>query len=260
VKIATYNVNGVRVRLPRILDWLKESEPEVALLQEIKCEDHQFPTTPFDDLGYNVETFGQKGFNGVAILSKFPLEEIIRGLPGEDEDKQARWIEASVCAEFQVIKVCCLYLPNGNPVDSEKYSYKIRWMKRLRKRVKRLLELEEPLVVAGDYNVIPQPEDALFPDDWKEDALFRLETRTEWRKLLNIGLYDAYRLRHPFEKEYTFWDFQGNAWNINNGIRIDHLLLSPQSSDLLTDCQIDKHTRGLEKPSDHVPIWIVLNC
>ena len=259
MKIATYNVNGIRVRLPRVLEWLEESKPDVVVLQEIKCEDHLFPHSPISDLGYNIEVHGQKGFNGVACLSKFPLENVIRGLPGDSEDKQSRWLEVSICLDKAVITICGLYLPNGNPIDSEKYPYKLNWMKRLQQRIIELLELEEPLIVAGDYNVIPQAEDARFPDEWEEDALFRLETRTEWRKLLNLGLYDSFRLKYPLDEAFTFWDFQGNAWNLNNGIRIDHLLISPQAADLLTECQIDKHTRGLAKPSDHVPIWIELN-
>ncbi len=260
VKIATYNVNGIRVRLPRLLDWLNEREPDVALLQEIKCEDHLFPHQPLSDMGYNIETHGQKGFNGVAVLSKYPLNDVIRGLPNEPEDTQSRWIEASIGLKEHSLRVCCLYLPNGNPADSEKYDYKIRWLRRLQKRASELLDNEDPLVIAGDYNVIPQAEDARFPDNWIDDALFRLETRTEWRKLLNSGLHDAYRLCHPFSTEYTFWDFQANAWQINNGIRIDHLLISAQSADLLRDCQIDRHVRGWAKPSDHVPIWVDLDC
>lgn len=260
MKIATYNINGVRVRLPRIIDWLKVAKPDVVLLQEIKCENEKFPESEFGDLGYNVVINGQKGYNGVAILSKYPLEDVVRGLPGNDSDTQARWLEAVIQGDNKVVRVGCLYLPNGNPVPGEKYDYKISWMKRLQSRALELLQLEEPLVLAGDYNVIPQIEDAQHPDKWRDDALFRLETRTEWRKLLNLGLHDAFRLKNQQDGHFTFWDFQGNAWNKNDGIRIDHLLLSPQCADLLLECKIDKEVRGWEKPSDHVPIWVKLDC
>ncbi|MCY3725848.1 MAG: exodeoxyribonuclease III [Paracoccaceae bacterium] len=260
MKIATYNINGVRVRLPRIIDWIKQSKPDVALLQEIKCEDDKFPENDFSDLGYNVAIHGQKGYNGVAILSKYPLDDVIKGLPGDDSDTQSRWIEAVIQGSNKIVRVCCLYLPNGNPVPGEKFDYKLAWMTRLQKRAAKLLEFEEPLILAGDYNVIPHIEDAKNPEKWIDDALFRLETRTEWRKLVNLGFQDAFRLMNNQEGQFTFWDFQGNAWNKNDGIRIDHLLLSPQCADLLLDCKIDREVRGWEKPSDHVPIWVKLDC
>ena len=260
MKIATYNINGVRVRIPRILDWLKLSKPDVALLQEIKCENEKFPESAFGELGYNVAIHGQKGYNGVAILSKFPLDDVICGLPGDDSDTQARWLEAVIQGERNVVRVGCLYLPNGNPAPGEKFDYKLSWMKRLQNRAFELLQFEEPLILAGDYNVIPQIEDAQHPEKWQDDALFRLETRTEWRKLLNLGFQDAFRLMNQQDGQFTFWDFQGNAWNKNDGIRIDHLLLSPQCADLLLECKIDKEVRGWEKPSDHVPIWVKLDC
>jgi exodeoxyribonuclease-3 len=211
----------------------------------------------FENLGYRVETHGQKGFNGVAILSRLPLEDIRRGLPGDDSDEQARWIEATVMGT-RAVRLCGLYLPNGNPAPGPKYDYKLAWMARMERHVAALLQAEDPLVVAGDYNVIPQPEDAAKPEAWLEDALFRPETRAAFRRLVNLGLTDAFRARHPAPGHYSFWDYQAGAWDRNNGIRIDHLLLSSQAADLLMDVQIDKAVRGGEKPSDHVPVWIDL--
>ena len=258
MKIATYNINGIKARLPRILEWLDETTPDVALLQEIKSIDENFPRTIFENKGYIVETHGQKSFNGVAILSKIPLEDIRRGLPGDNTDEQARWIEATVMAEVP-IKVCCLYLPNGNPVPGPKYDYKISWMKRLYSRANDLLMLEEPTLIAGDYNVIPQSEDVNTPANWETDALFLPESRNAFQKIVNLGFTDAFRCINPHPMNYTFWDFQAGAWNNNEGIRIDHFLLNPNSADLLKDCQIDRYMRGREKPSDHVPIWVELD-
>ena len=258
MKIATFNINGVRARLPRLIDWIGERQPDVAMLQEIKCQDEVFPREAFEDLGYSVVTHGQKGFNGVAILSKYPLEDVSCGLPGDDYDQQARWIEATIILKC-AIRICCLYLPNGNPVGTEKYSYKLAWMERMIKRLKDILSHEEPAVIAGDYNVIPQCIDAHNPENWRNDALFMPETRALWQKMLYLGYTDALRVTNGAAEQYTFWDFKAGAWQRNNGIRIDHILLTPQCADLLLDCQIDKHIRGKEKPSDHVPIWIKLN-
>ena len=257
MKIASFNINGIKARLPALLDWLKEAEPDVALLQEIKSVDQNFPREPIEDLGYTVETHGQKGFNGVAILSKLPLEDISRGLPGDDSDEQARWIEATVIGETAV-RVCGLYLPNGNPVPGPKYDYKLAWMERLFTRAQELMALEEPALMAGDYNIIPQPEDAARPEVWLDDALFLPESRAAFRKILNLGFTEALRSRNIAPETYTFWDYQAGAWNRNDGIRIDHFLLNPQAADLLLDCQIDKEIRDREKPSDHVPIWVEL--
>ncbi len=259
MKIASFNINGIKARLPALLDWLKEAAPDVALLQEIKSVDEGFPRTPIEDLGYTVETHGQKGFNGVAILSKLPLEDISRGLPGNDDDVQARWIEATVIGQTAV-RVCGLYLPNGNPAPGPKYDYKLEWMERLHTRAQELMELEEPALMAGDYNIIPQAEDAKRPDDWRDDALFRPESRAAYRKILNLGFTEALRARNTAPQTYTFWDYQAGAWNKNDGIRIDHFLLNPQAADLLSDCQIDKDIRDREKPSDHVPIWVELQA
>ena len=257
MKIASFNINGIKARLPALTAWLEEAKPDIAILQEIKSVDEGFPREHFEDMGYIVETHGQKSFNGVALLSKYPLEDVMRGLPGDDEDEQARYIEATVVGE-QAVRICGLYLPNGNPVPGPKYDYKLAWMERLRTRAKELLLLEEPFLMAGDYNIIPQPEDAARPQDWTEDALFRMESRDAYRRLTNLGLTDAFRARNQAAEQYTFWDFQRGAWQRNDGIRIDHFLLSPDCADLLTNVGIDKEVRGREKPSDHVPIWIEL--
>ena len=257
MKIATFNINGIKARINALPDWLREGSPDVALLQEIKTVDEGFPREIFEDMGYNVEVHGQKSFNGVAILSKLPLEDVQRGLPGDNSDDHARWIEATVVGE-KPIRVCGLYLPNGNPVPGPKYDYKLAWMERLYHRAKDLLAAEEPALMAGDYNIIPQAEDAAHPDKWREDALFRLESRTAWRRVVNLGLTDAFRAIHQGPDHYSFWDYQAGAWNKNDGIRIDHFLMTPQCADLLLDCQIDAEIRGREKPSDHVPVWVDL--
>jgi exodeoxyribonuclease-3 len=257
MKIATYNINGVKARLPRVLEWLEETKPDVVLMQEIKSLDENFPRAPFEDLGYTVETHGQKSFNGVAILSKFPLDDVTRGLPGDDTDEQARWIEATVLGD-QVIRVCGLYLPNGNPAPGPKFDYKLAWMERLHARAKDLLEAEEPALMAGDYNIIPQAEDAKRPEDWRDDALFRADSRAAFRRVVNLGFTEAFRARNAAPENYSFWDFQGGAWNKNDGIRIDHFLLTPQAADMLEECGIDAEYRGREKPSDHVPVWVTL--
>jgi exodeoxyribonuclease-3 len=257
MKLATFNINGIKARIEALPQWLKSAQPDVVCLQEIKSVDEAFPRDAFEDLGYRVETHGQKGFNGVAILSKLPLEDVVRGLPGDASDEQARWIEATVQGE-KAIRVCCLYLPNGNPAPGPKYDYKLQWMARMEARVRVLLSTEEPLVFAGDYNVIPQVEDAAKPEAWREDALFLPQSRAAFRRLLHLGLTEAFRARTQAPGHYSFWDYQAGAWERNNGIRIDHLLLSPQAADLMVDCQIDKDVRGSDKPSDHVPVWVNL--
>jgi exodeoxyribonuclease-3 len=259
MKIASFNINGIKARLPALLQWLEESKPDVALLQEIKSVDGNFPREPIEDLGYTVETHGQKGFNGVAVLSRLPLEDVSRGLPGDDADEQARWIEATVIGDKGVVRVCCLYLPNGNPVPGPKYDYKLSWMKRLQARAEALLDAEEPALMAGDYNVIAQPEDCWDPAVWENDALFLPETRAAFRRIVNLGFTEALRARTDAPMSYTFWDYQAGAWHKNHGIRIDHFLLTPQCADRLTDCQIEREVRGREKPSDHVPIWVDLD-
>lgn len=259
MRIASFNINGVKARLPALLKWLEEASPDVALLQEIKSVDEGFPREPIEDLGYNVETYGQKGFNGVAILSKRPIEDVTRGLPGDPEDEQARWIEATISGDQRAVRVCGLYLPNGNPAPGPKYDYKLAWMERLQTRAEDLIASEEIALMAGDYNVIPQAEDVHNPDEWTDDALYLPQTRAAWRQLLALGYTEAFRALNTAPLNYTFWDYQAGAWNKNNGIRIDHFLLTPQAADLLRDCQIDKNVRGREKPSDHVPVWVDLD-
>jgi exodeoxyribonuclease III len=257
LRIATWNVNSVRQRLPHLLDYLREVEPDVLCLQEIKCLDEQFPRMEVEELGYNIETHGQKGFNGVAILAKRPFE-VARGLPGDDADIQSRYIEAVIPTEAGVVRVASIYLPNGNPPDSDKYPYKLGFMDRLIRHVRRLTDCEEPLVLAGDFNVIPEAIDAARPEIWTSDALFLLPTREKYRELLALGLTDALRATTDAGGLYTFWDYQAGAWQKNNGIRIDHLLLSAQAADRLRSVEIDKAMRGRNKASDHTPIRMEL--
>ena len=260
MKIASFNINGIKARAGALTDWLDEAQPDVVLLQEIKSVDENFPRELFEERGYNVETHGQKSFNGVAILSKLPLEDVTRGLPGDDDDDHARWIEATVMGEHTAVRVCGLYLPNGNPAPGPKYDYKLAWMERLKARAEALMAAEEPALMAGDYNVIPQDEDAKRPEAWAEDALALPQTRAAFRRVVNLGFTEAFRARVQGPGHYTFWDYQAGAWNRDDGIRIDHFLLTPQAADLMTDCQIDKDIRGREKPSDHVPIWVNLDA
>lgn len=258
MQIATFNINGIKARIEALPNWLDEKQPEVVVLQEIKSVDEAFPKEIFEERGYNVETHGQKSFNGVAILSKRPLEDVTRGLPGDESDEQARYIEATVMGENAAVRICGLYLPNGNPAPGPKYDYKLAWMDRLLNRAQTLLDQEIPFLMTGDYNIIPQAEDAARPDAWRDDALFRLESRTAFRRLINLGLTEAFRARVAGPGHYSFWDYQAGAWNRDDGIRIDHFLLSPACADMMQDCGIDKDVRGGEKPSDHVPVWVDL--
>jgi len=259
MRIATWNVNSVRQRLDHLLTWLRDTAPDIACLQEIKCVDEAFPREAVEALGYNVVTHGQKTFNGVALLSKYPLEEANPGLGGDPEDTHARFLEGVVSLKRGVARVACLYLPNGNPPDTEKYPYKLSWMSRLSKYASERLKTEEPLILAGDFNVIPSARDVYNPESWVDDALFRPETRARFKALLDLGLTDALRATTDAPGQYTFWDYQGGAWQKNNGLRIDHLLLSPQASDRLNAVGIDRHVRAWEKPSDHVPVWADLD-
>ena len=258
VKIASFNINGIKARANALMTWLREAQPDVALLQEIKSVSENFPSDLFKDLGYNVAVNGQKSFNGVAILSKLPIEDIVTRLPGDSEDDQARWLEVTIVGN-QAIRMCNLYLPNGNPTPGPKYDYKLSWMRRLHEKAKELIDSEIPAFMAGDYNIIPQAEDAANIGAWEQDALFLPESRTEFRRILNLGFTDAFRAKHNGSGHYSFWDYQAGAWDRDDGIRIDHFLLTPQCADLLKNCQIDKHIRSKEKPSDHVPIWIELD-
>ncbi|WP_347266036.1 exodeoxyribonuclease III [Paracoccus sp. (in: a-proteobacteria)] len=261
MKIATFNINGVRARIETLTGWLAAARPDVVVLQEIKTQDEAFPREAIEDLGYAVETHGQKGFNGVAILSLLPLEDVSRGLAGDDDDEQARYIEASVIGRTAV-RIAGLYLPNGNPQPGPKFDYKLAWMERLHTRARELLAAELPTVMLGDYNVIPEPRDAAHPEKWHDDALFQPESRAALRRILFDGWTDAVRLHDPDATRgpFTFWDYQGGAWQRDNGIRIDHVLLSPQAADLLTGLGIDRDERARDKPSDHVPVWVELDA
>jgi exodeoxyribonuclease-3 len=259
MRIATWNVNSIRQRMDNLQAWLAERKPDIVCLQEIKCVDEAFPSEPLEALGYNVAVHGQKTFNGVALLSKLPFDEVAPGLIGDDGDVQARFLEALVSTKNGVVRVVSLYLPNGNPPDTEKYKYKLKWMDRLIAFSHERLKLEEPFVLAGDYNVIPTQADARHPAAWSKDALFLPQTREKFRALLNLGLTDAIRATTDASDLYTFWDYQAGAWAKDDGIRIDHLLLSPQATDRLMSAGIDRHVRGWDKPSDHVPVYVDLD-
>jgi len=257
MKLATWNVNSIKARQDAALAWLTSARPDVVCLQETKVVDDAFPREPFEALGYNIALHGQKTYNGVAILSKYPLEDVTPRLPGDDADDHARYIEAVVASPCP-IRVASIYLPNGNPVDSPKYPYKLAWMARLKARTQELLRLEEALVLAGDYNVIPTSRDVHDPAAWEEDALFRRDTRLAFNAMANLGLTDAFRACNTAPGQYSFWDYQAGAWKRNLGIRIDHLMLSPQAADRLIEAGIDKAVRDGDKPSDHVPVWCAL--
>jgi exodeoxyribonuclease III len=258
MKIATWNINGIKARIENLLIWLKDSAPDVACLQEIKSVDADFPRLEIEALGYHVETHGQKGFNGVALLSKASPLEITRRLPGDESDEQSRYIEGVYQFGERVVRIGCLYLPNGNPLGTEKFPYKIGWMERLLKHAERQLLLEEPFVLAGDYNIIPEPEDCANPSAWEGDALYQPESRQVYRRLKALGLTDAIRSTTDAPKTYTFWDYQAGAWQKNNGIRIDHMLLSAEAAKRLKGAWIEKDVRSWERPSDHVPVFVDL--
>ncbi|EJW12208.1 Exodeoxyribonuclease III [Rhodovulum sp. PH10] len=259
MRIATWNVNSVKQRLDHLLGWLDETKPDIVCLQEIKCVDDAFPREAIEAAGYNVAVHGQKTFNGVALLSRRPFDEVTPGLPGEPEDDHARFLEGVVSSADGVLRVACLYLPNGNPVETPKYPYKLRWMDRLIRYAEDRLALEEPLVLAGDYNVLPTPDDVANPEAWSNDALFLPQTRERFFALRALGFTDAVRASSDRADLYTFWDYQAGCWQKNMGLRIDHLMLSPQAADRLVRTGIDKPMRGREKPSDHVPAWCELD-
>jgi exodeoxyribonuclease III len=259
MRIATWNVNSIKQRLDHLVAFVKSAEPDVLCLQELKCVDEAFPRGEIEALGYNVATHGQKAYNGVAILSKSPLEDVRRGLPGDETDEQARYLEGVVSTSDGVVRVASIYLPNGNPIKTPKFDYKLAWMDRLKAHARKLLALEEPLVLCGDYNVIPEPADAADPAAWRNDALFQPESRAKFRELLNLGLGDAVRACNDQPGLYSFWDYQAGAFQRNNGIRIDHLLLSPQAQDRLRTASIRREVRGWDKPSDHVPVMVDLD-
>jgi exodeoxyribonuclease-3 len=254
MKIATWNVNSVKARLETVTAWLKDAAPDVVCLQETKCMDDAFPRQPFEDLGYNCALRGQKTYNGVAILSKRPLEDVTPRLPGGDGDDHARYLEAVVTGDKGILRVASVYAPNGNPIGTEKFSYKLKWLERLRARASELLTYEEPAALMGDFNVIPTPDDCDDPPSWEGDALFQPESRAALRSVLNLGYEDAFRACNTLPAQYTFWDYQAGAWQKNHGIRIDFIMLTPQGLDRLKACTIDRRVRAWEKPSDHVPV------
>ena len=260
MRIATWNINSIKQRVENLTAWLQERRPDIVCLQETKCVDEAFPREPIEALGYNVAVHGQKTFNGVAILSKLPFDEVTPRLPGDPEDEHARFLEALVSTPQGALRVASIYLPNGNPVSQEnKYQFKLNWMKRLFNYSLERLKLEETLVLAGDYNVIPTPEDVYDPPAWIDDALFRPQTRESFRALTSLGLTDSIRAVSDAPGLYTFWDYQAGAWQKNNGLRIDHILLSPRAADRLVGAGIDKHVRSWERPSDHVPVYADLD-
>lgn len=255
MRIATWNVNSVRARMANALDWLGHAQPDVALLQEIKCETEAFPRLEFEALGYACHALGQKSYNGVAILSRLPIEDLREGLPGDAADAQARYLEALIGG----VRIACLYAPNGNPVESEKFAYKLGWLERLRVRAADLMRREEPLVLGGDYNVIPEATDVYDPAAWERDALFHPLSRASFRRIQALGLTDIYRALHPDKScAYTFWDYQAGAWAQDRGLRIDHFLLSPEAVDRARGCVIDRGPRGQDKASDHTPVVVTL--
>jgi len=253
MRIASYNINGVKARLPRLLEWLEETRPAVACLQEVKSQDEGFPAAEFEKIGYHAIWHGQKGFNGVAILTDGEaVADHTKGLPGDPDDDQARFIECT----YRGVRVVNLYLPNGNPHPGPKFDYKLAWMQRLRTRMAELLKAEIPCVVVGDFNVIPQDKDVWSPAAMASDALMQPESRDAYARLLNDGWTDAIDTLNPRGGVWTFWDFQAGAWQRDQGFRIDHLLLSPQAADRMQSAGVDKEYRGREKPSDHTPVWV----
>jgi exodeoxyribonuclease-3 len=255
MKIATYNVNGINSRLPRLLEWLASAQPDVACLQELKTAGETFPIEAIRAVGYDAIWVGQKSFNGVAILARgrLPIERV-RVLPGDVDDTHSRYVEA----EIEGMIIASIYLPNGNPQPGPKFDYKLAWFERFNQHAARLLAEKRPVVLAGDFNVVPTDEDIYNPKSWLDDALLQPESRAAWRRLLDQGWTDAIRTRHPEERIYTFWDYMRNRWARNAGLRIDHLLLSPELAGHLVDANVDREERGKEKASDHAPTWVVL--
>ena len=255
MKVVTYNVNGIKARLPRLLEYLGEAEADVVCLQELKASDETFPVADIEAAGFGAVWHGQKGWNGVAVLARgtTPVERQ-RGLGGEPEDEHSRYLEC----EVDGLVIASLYLPNGNPQPGPKFDYKLRWMGRLARRARDLLAEEVPAVLAGDYNVIAHDDDTFSVPVMRDDALMQSESREAYRRILAQGWTDALRTRHPAGGVWTFWDYQAGAWQRDAGFRIDHLLLSPQAADRLKDAGVDKAFRGREKASDHAPTWITL--
>ena len=253
MKIATWNVNSIRVRLPHVIDFIKKQSPDVLLLQELKAQDQDIPKSDLEDKGYNVIFKGQKAYNGVAILSKHPVSDVVSSL--YDSDEQARYLECWVDSKNSGFRVASRYLPNGNPINTEKFEYKIEWMTKLKQHVKKLLDNEESIILGGDFNVCPEDRDAANPETMKNDALFQPEARAKFREIINLGYYDAWRSLNPYKTNWSYWDY-GRAFEQNKGLRIDHFLLSPLAIDKLESIEIDTYHRSLEKPSDHAPVII----
>jgi len=257
MKIATYNVNGINGRLLVLLRWLDQTAPDIVCLQELKAPQDKFPEKAIKDAGYNAIWHGQKQWNGVAILARnMEIEEITRAMPGDEEDSQSRYLEALING----VVIGCLYMPNGNPAPGPKFEYKLKWFQRLSERAGILLDLKTPVVLVGDFNVMPTDLDVYKPEKWVNDALFRVEVRTAFKDLVSQGWTDAIRKLYPNEKIYTFWDYFRNAYGRNAGLRIDHFLLSPQITGNLVSGGVDSHVRGWEKTSDHAPVWIELDA
>ena len=254
MRIASWNVNSAKARQDHILDYLKAGSADVLLIQETKTQDVNFPVDLYQDAGWNVVFHGQKSYNGVAIAARQPLTDVMSGLPGDAEDEQARYMEATI----EGVRVATIYLPNGNPAPGPKFDYKLAWMERLNRRAEELLRYEIPVVLAGDFNVIPQDIDCYDPPGWEGDALTRAESRAAFNRLSLLGYTDALRACHPGQVLYSYWDYQAGAWQKDNGVRIDHLMLSPEAADRLVAAEVDKGPRGLEKPSDHTPVWVDL--
>ena len=254
MRIASWNVNSAKARQDHILDYLKAGSADVLLIQETKTQDVNFPVDLYQDAGWNVVFHGQKSYNGVAIAARQPLTDVMSGLPGDAEDEQARYMEATIDG----VRVATIYLPNGNPAPGPKFDYKLAWMERLNNRAEELLRDEIPVVLAGDFNVIPQDIDCYDPPGWEGDALTRAESRAAFNRLSLLGYTDALRACHPGQVLYSYWDYQAGAWQKDNGVRIDHLMLSPEAADRLVAAEVDKGPRGLEKPSDHTPVWVDL--
>jgi exodeoxyribonuclease-3 len=259
IKIATWNINSIRQRLEHLTSWLDHTQTDIVLLQETKVTDDKFPTEPLEERGYNLAFTGQKTFNGVAILSKYPLEDVITTLPGQEEDEQKRYIEAVVSLpDSSIARVASIYVPNGQSPDSEKFPYKMGFLNNLRAHAQTLLGYEETLILGGDYNIAPEAIDVHEPRKWEGQVCFHPREREHFRALTHLGLYDAFRIANPEREQYSWWDYRGGAYQKNDGLRIDHLLLSPQAVDRLQGCEIDESLRGLEKPSDHTPVVVVI--
>ncbi|WP_449386816.1 exodeoxyribonuclease III [Chryseobacterium lineare] len=256
MKIATYNVNGVNGRLPVLLKWLEETNPDIVCLQELKATQEKFPIKEINKAGYQAIWNGQKQWNGVAILSKdLEITEVQRQLPGDPEDLQSRYLEAII----DQMVICCVYIPNGNPYPGPKYDYKQAWLKRLKKRTREFITMELPAIIIGDFNIIPTAKDVYKPEKWKDDALYRIEMRTAYQSLIKLGWTDSLRTLYPEDTIYTFWDYLFKAYDRNAGIRLDHILLSPYLKNSLKSAGVDKHVRGWVKSSDHAPVWIEID-